>query len=285
MTLLQVPSVWSFLTIPTLLENSVEMNLTSLSGRTALVTGGGRGAGAVIASALAAAGASVVLAARTQSEIDVVAKQLSSDGARVWAFDCDVSDPVSVEALARSTATTAGRIDILVNNAGIGFAAPLGKTSLENWQRIMGVNATGTFLCTRTWLPGMVEGGWGRIINVASVAGLTGDRYISAYAASKHAVLGFTRALAAEVASHGVTVNAVCPAFLDTEMTHATLDRIVASTGRDRGSALDAIVAKSPQKRLITPEEVAAAVVFLCGEHARGITGESLVIDGGELRR
>ncbi|HUE90180.1 MAG TPA: SDR family NAD(P)-dependent oxidoreductase [Vicinamibacterales bacterium] len=261
------------------------MNKPPLMGRTALVTGGGRGAGAVIASALAAVGAAVVLAARTKSEIDVVAERLSANGARVWAFDCDVSDPVSVEGLARSTAATAGRIDILVNNAGIGFAAPLAKTSLEDWQRVIGVNATGTFLCARTWLPGMLESGWGRIINIASVAGLSGDRYISAYAASKHAVVGFTRAMAAEVATHGVTVNAVCPTYLDTEMTQATLDRIVASTGRDRGSALDTIVAKSPQKRLVTPEEVAAAVVFLCGEHARGITGESLVIDGGELRR
>jgi len=261
------------------------MNITSLSGRSALVTGGGRGAGAVIASTLASAGASIVLAARTKSEVDAVAERLSAGGARVWAFECDVSDPASVEVLARSTADTAGRIDILVNNAGIGFAAPLGKTSFEDWQRVIGVNATGTFLCVRTWLPSMLEAGWGRIINIASVAGLNGDRYISAYAASKHAVVGFTRAIAAEVASRGVTVNAICPTFLDTEMTQATLNQIVASTGRDRGSALDAIVAKSPQKRLITPEEVAASVVFLCSEHARGITGESLVIDGGELRR
>jgi NAD(P)-dependent dehydrogenase (short-subunit alcohol dehydrogenase family) len=257
----------------------------ALHGRTALVTGGGRGAGAAIAEALAAAGASVVVASRTVAEVEAVAARLTASGARAWAFPCDVADAEGVAALARAVSAQVPAIDILVNNAGIAFASPLAKTSLDDWQRVMAVNATGTFLCTRTWLPDMLTRGWGRIVNIASTAGLSGDRYITAYTASKHAVVGFTRALAAEVASKGVTVNAICPSYLDTGMTQATLDRISATTGRDRDAALHAIVERSPQKRLVTPAEVAAAVVFLCGEAAQGITGESLVIDGGELRR
>ena len=178
-----------------------------------------------------------------------------------------------------------GPVDILVNNAGIALGAPLAKTSLEEWQRVMDVNATGTFLCTRAWLPAMAARGWGRVVNIASTAGLSGDRYMSAYVASKHAVVGFTRAVAAEVAGKGVTVNAVCPGYLETDMTEGTLNTIVETTGRSRAEALEAIVSRSPQKRLVSADEVAAAVLYLCGEGARGITGTSLVIDGGELRR
>lgn len=263
----------------------MQMIGATLQGRTAIVTGGGRGAGAAIAEALANAGAGVVVASRTMAEVAAVAARLTAAGGRAWAFRCDVADAGSVAALARAAADHAGTIDILINNAGIAFASPLAKTSLDDWQRVLAVNATGTFLCTRTWLPDMAARGWGRIVNIASTAGLSGDRYIAAYAASKHAVVGFTRAVAAEVAGKGVTVNAVCPSYLDTDMTQATLDGITATTGRDRAAALQAIVERSPQKRLVTPAEVAAAVVFLCGEQARGITGESMVIDGGELRR
>jgi 3-hydroxybutyrate dehydrogenase len=261
------------------------MALLPLGGRTALVTGGGRGTGAAIALALTRAGAAVVVAARTKSQVDAVAERLSATGARVSAFQCDVSDLASVAALAEAVGHDVGAVDILVNNAGVAMAAPVAKTTLEDWRRVMDVNATGTFLCTRAWLPAMVAREWGRIVNIASTAGLSADRYISAYAASKHAVVGFTRAVAAEVASEGVTVNAVCPTFLDTEMTDQTLTRIAEKTGRDRAAALESVVAKMPQKRLITPEEVAAAVLFLCTDEARGITGTSLVIDGGELRR
>ncbi|MDP1572359.1 MAG: SDR family NAD(P)-dependent oxidoreductase, partial [Vicinamibacterales bacterium] len=208
-----------------------------------------------------------------------------AQGARAWGLTCDVADEASVEALAAAVRERAGAVDILVNNAGIALAAPLHKTSLADWQRVLGVNATGAFLCTRAWIPGMVDRGWGRIVNVASVAGLSADRYIAAYAASKHALIGLTRAAAAEVASKGVTVNAVCPTYLETEMTEGTLANISSATGRSRADALEAIIARSPQKRLVTPGEVAAAVLYLCGEAARGITGESLVIDGGELRR
>ncbi len=261
------------------------MSEAFLSGRTALVTGGGRGAGAAIAEALARAGAAVVVAARTGSEVEAVAARLTAAGAQAWAFACDVGDAGSIEQLAASVGGHAGPVDILVNNAGIALGAPLARTTLDDWDRVMRVNATGTFLCTRTWVPGMTARGWGRIVNIASIAGLAGDRYLSAYAASKHAVVGFTRAVAAEVAAKGVTVNAVCPTYLETDMTDTSLQAIVEATGRSRAEALESIVARSPQKRLVTPAEVAAAVVYLCSEAARGVTGTSLVIDGGELRR
>jgi NAD(P)-dependent dehydrogenase (short-subunit alcohol dehydrogenase family) len=260
------------------------MSETFLTGRTAVVTGGGRGAGEAIAGVLARAGATVVVAARTRSEVDAVAARLTAEGGRVSAFTCDVASPDSVARL-ESALRGVGPVDILVNNAGVAIGAPLAKTSFEDWQRVFGVNATGTFLCTRAWLPGMAERGWGRVINIASTAGLSGDRYISAYAASKHAVVGFTRAVAAEVAGRGVTVNAVCPGYLDTGMTETTIDMIVAATGRHRDEAVEALVGRSPQKRLVSPEEVADAVLYLCREGARGVTGTSLVIDGGELRR
>ena len=256
-----------------------------LLGRAAVITGGGRGVGAAVAQRLASAGAAVLVAARTASQVEQVAARLRDEGHAAHATICDVSDESSVEALAATARDRLGHVDILINNAGIAAAAPIHRTTLDLWTRMLTVNATGAFLCLKAFLPGMVERGWGRVVNVASIAGLSADRYISAYAASKHALVGLTRAAAAEVASRGVTVNAVCPGYLDTEMTRETIARIVETTGRSEDTAIEAILQRVPQKRLIDPEEVAEAVVFLCGDAARGITGESLVIDGGDLRR
>jgi NAD(P)-dependent dehydrogenase (short-subunit alcohol dehydrogenase family) len=261
------------------------MHELPFEGRGVVVTGGGRGAGAAVARQLAASGASVVVASRTLAEVQAVAGEIEQPGRIARAVCCDVSQPGSVERLARAAEDALGQVDILVNSAGVALSAPFHRTSLDDWHRIMATNATGTFLCMRAFLSPMLERGWGRIVNIASVAGLTGDRYTSAYAASKHAVVGLTRSVAVEVAGRGVTVNAVCPGFLDTSMTAGTIERIVAATGRDRQAAELAILARNPQRRLITPDEVAAAVLFLCGEQARGITGETLVVDGGELRR
>jgi len=254
-----------------------------LEGRTALVTGAGRGIGEAIARALAEAGAAVVVAARTAAAVEAVAARLRAEGRRAWAVPCDVADPGSVEALARTATELAGPIDILVNNAGISGSAPIHRIALEDWNRMLAVNATGTFLCTRAFLPAMTERGWGRVVNIASVAGLAGARYIAAYAASKHAVVGLTRAVAAEVAGRGVTVNAICPGYVDTEMTRRTIETIVERTGRSEREALEALTSMSPQRRLIEPREVAHAILSLCHDDAMGINGQTIVIDGGAL--
>jgi 3-hydroxybutyrate dehydrogenase len=260
-------------------------NGAPLRGCAAVVTGGGRGVGAAVANRLAAAGAAVLVAARTVAEIERVAARLRDEGYTAHAVACDVADESSVGELAAAARVRLGHVDILVNNAGIAASAPVHQTTLETWTRMLTVNATGAFLCLRAFLPDMIERGWGRVVNMASVAGLGGDRYIAAYAASKHALIGLTRAAAAEVAARGVTVNAVCPGYLHTEMTRETIARIVQVTGRSEEAALEELLKRVPQRRLIEPEEVAETVVFLCGDAARGITGASLVIDGGELRR
>ncbi len=259
--------------------------MTDLSGRRAVVTGGGRGAGEAIARSLADAGAAVLVAARTAADVERVAREIGASGGSAWAAVCDVSDETSVRTLAATAARTLGGVDILVNNAGVAMSAAVHATSLDDWERVFAVNVRGTFLCTRAFLPGMVERQWGRVVNIASTAGLRGDRYIAAYASSKHAVLGFTRSVAAEAAQAGVTANAVCPGYLDTDMTRESMARIVEKTGRSKAQALEAIVALNPQRRLIAPAEVAAVVRLLCGADGAGINGEAITIDGGELRR
>ena len=249
------------------------------------MTGGGRGIGAAIAGQLAAAGASVLVAARSRHEVEAVAADLRVAGSRAVAATCDVSDPGAVSELARMASKTLGDVDILVNNAGVAFAAPIHRTSLEDWNRLLSVNATSAFLCVQAFLPGMLERQRGRVVNIASTAGLAGDRYISAYAASKHALVGLTRAAAAETAARGVTVNAVCPGYVATGMTEASVARIAGTTGRSRDAALQALCERNPQGRLVDPHEVAAAVLYLCSDAARGINGVALVLDGGELRR
>jgi NAD(P)-dependent dehydrogenase (short-subunit alcohol dehydrogenase family) len=259
----------------------------SLTERGAVIVGGGRGIGEAVARRLAEAGAGVVVAARSVDDIDAVAATLRGLGVRAWGVPCDVADPASVETLAETSverlATEGLQPDILINSAGIASSAPVTGLSLDEWNRVLTVNATGTFLCTRAFLPGMLERGWGRVVNIASVAGLAGARYISAYAASKHAVVGLTRCVAAEVAGRGVTINAVCPGYVDTEMTAASVSRIARKTGRTEEEALEAILEMSPHGRLIRPAEVADAVAALVAEEAEGMNGEAIVIDGGDL--
>ena len=253
----------------------------SLAGRGAVVTGGGRGIGRAVARALAEQGAAVVVAARSRGEIDAVAEQLRADGHHAHAIRCDVADESSVAGMAGEAAKRLGKVDILVNNAGIASSNPVKRLPLDEWNQIQAVNATGTFLCTRAFLQGMLDRRWGRVINVASVAGLRGLRYAAAYTASKHAQVGFTRALAEEVADQGVTVNAVCPSYVDTSMTERSVARIAERTGGTPAEALGHITALSPQHRLIRPDEIAHVVVMLCGEDAAGISGQAIAIDGG----
>jgi NAD(P)-dependent dehydrogenase (short-subunit alcohol dehydrogenase family) len=247
-------------------------------GGVAVVTGAGRGIGAATARALAEAGLGVILAARSRDQLERQSSALEAMGHRVRAVVCDVTDESGVQSLARE-GKKLGPVTVLVNNAGAAGSMPLVRTPLQDWNRLLAVNATGAFLCTRAFLPGMLERKWGRVVNVASTAGLSGGKYLAAYSAAKHALVGLTRSTAAEVAGTGVTANSVCPGFVDTEMTTETVDRIVARTGRSREEALAAALASAGQTRLISPEEVAAAVLSL-STATHPPNGEALVLDG-----
>jgi NAD(P)-dependent dehydrogenase (short-subunit alcohol dehydrogenase family) len=256
--------------------------MSGLVGRVAIVTGAGRGIGAATARALAAAGCKVVVAARTQDQIARTAADLVAEGHIATAVVCDVTSEASVATLAERAAAL-GPLAILVNNAGTAASMPIVRTSLDDWNRLMAVNATGAFLCTRMALPGMLERGWGRIVNVASTAGLHGARYIAAYSAAKHAVMGLTRSAAAEVDGTGVTVNAVCPGFVDTEMTTASLERIMTKTGRSQDEALASMLAASGQRRLVTAREVAQAIVTLAADATNPPNGQEAILTGNDM--
>lgn len=234
-----------------------------LLGRAALITGGGRGIGAAVAHALAEAGASVVVASRTAREIEAVAGQLRERGHRAHSVVCDVADEAAVEELARRAEGLVGPVDTLVLAAGHGAAAPFERLSVAEWRAMMDAHATGTFLCARALVPGMRARGFGRVIAIASTAGLEGARYISHYCAAKHAVVGFVRAIACELEGSGVTTHALCPGYVDTPMTEQTLEKVMARTGRSREAALAAVLHAAGQERLLRADEVASAALTL----------------------
>ena len=251
-----------------------------LNGKVTLITGGGRGIGRAIALAFAREGARVAVAARTAEQVEQVAAEIGNGAIAVV---CDVSDPQSVTQMFAQTQGHLGNVDILVNNAGIAESATLVTTSDDLWQRHLAINLSGTFYCTRAALPAMLQKKWGRIINVASIAGKAGAPYIAAYSASKHGVMGLTRSVAIEVATSGVTVNAICPGYVDTEMVSRGIDRITTRTGRSADEALESIKKTSPQHRLATPEEVAAVALLLASDEGRGINGQGINVDGGSM--
>jgi NAD(P)-dependent dehydrogenase (short-subunit alcohol dehydrogenase family) len=242
--------------------------------RTVVVTGGAKGIGRATVQRFAALGDRVVALGR---DADALA---ALPAAEAQTHVCDVTDEAAVTRVFGEI----GAVDVLVNNAGMGESAPLHQTTLESWQRHLAVNATGAFLCMRTVIEGMRERGAGAIVTVASTAGRTGVPYTTAYTASKHAVIGLTRAVAAELGGTGVRVNAVCPTFVRTEMTDRSIAHIVARTGRTAHQAEEALAAASPLGRLLEPEEVADAIVHLASPAAAAISGQAWVIDGGGIQ-
>jgi NAD(P)-dependent dehydrogenase (short-subunit alcohol dehydrogenase family) len=248
----------------------------TLNGKHAVVTGASRGIGLAVARALLAQGARVTLMARDAAALEAAAAGLG--GATAWRT-MDVTDPAAVaQAFAQ-----AGAVDILVNNAGQAASAPFGRTDDALWQRMLDVNLTGAYHCIQAALPGMVDAGWGRIVNVASTAGLTGYRYVAAYCAAKHGLVGLTRALALEVAGRGVTVNAVCPGYTETDIVADAVANIVRTTGRSEEQARAGLAAANPQGRLVRPGEVAHAVAWLCMPGAAAMNGQAIAVAGGEV--
>jgi 3-hydroxybutyrate dehydrogenase len=255
-----------------------------LPDRVALVTGGGRGIGRAIALAFAREGAHVAVTARTAAEIDAVAAEVRALGRKALAVPCDVGERAQVDDAVRRVAQGLGPVEILVNNAGVAVSAKLLDTDDALWERHLRVNLTGAFLMTRAVLPGMLAARWGRVVNVASIAARQGYPYIAAYAASKHGLLGLTRALAQEVATTGVTVNAICPGYVATDLTWAAARNIQERTRRTYDEAVRTLADHSPQKRLIEPEEVAALAVLLASDDARGVTAQAWSVDGGAVQ-
>ena len=253
-----------------------------LKGRHALVTGGTRGIGLAIAQSLLQHGAKVTIVARNAATLQQVKTWLDGMG-EVNCIELDITDAAAIPKAFNEAVEKFGLISILINNAGQAHSAPFMKTDIKLLHAMLSVNLSSVLVCTQTVLPGMLEMSWGRIINIASTAGLTGYGYASAYCAAKHAVVGLTRSLALEVAKKGVTVNAICPGFTETDLVHEAIANIVKKTGRSEEQARAELAANNPQGKLIQADEVASAVTWLCLSASSSINGQAIPVDGGEL--
>jgi NAD(P)-dependent dehydrogenase (short-subunit alcohol dehydrogenase family) len=253
--------------------------MSILVGKVALVTGGGRGIGRAVAQVLAEAGAAVAVLGRDKERLDSVRAEIAEQGATALALNCDVTDSNAVNQAFAATHAELGPIDILVNNAGITASVKFAETDDATWDRIMRVNATGAFYCCRAAVPDMLARNWGRIINIASYAALRGIPYSAAYSASKHALLGLTRSLALELARRSITVNAICPGWVETEMVHEALATIIAKTGRSEQAARASLLEMAGQPRMIMPKEVAAVVLRLAGPEGANTNGQAITVE------
>lgn len=256
--------------------------LRPLAGQHALVTGGGSGIGLAIARRLAALGASLTLVGRTLDRLEAAAVALRESTA-CDALQADVGDGEAVRRAFEALDARGHALRILINNAGAAKSAKFADTDAVLWEEMLRINLSGAYHCIRAALPRLVAAGGGRVVTVASTAGLIGYPYVSAYCAAKHGVIGLTRALAAEYALRGVTINAVCPGYTDTDMTQRTVANIVAKTGRTADEARAALAVHNPQQRLVTPDEVAATVAWLCLPEAAAINGQAISVSGGEV--
>jgi NAD(P)-dependent dehydrogenase (short-subunit alcohol dehydrogenase family) len=248
----------------------------------AVVTGASRGIGAAVAAALAGDGVRVSLLGRDRDTVARVARELGGEDVAVG-IAADVTDCASVQAAFTAARNRFGAVQLLINNAGQAASAKFTDTDETLWNRLMAVNVNGPYLCSRQAIPDMLQAGFGRVVSIASIAGLRGAAYISAYASSKHAVIGLTRSLAIEYAARNITVNAVCPGFVDTDIVKSAIANIVSKTGRSESEALAALVAGNPQRRLIQPRELADTVMWLCRPGSESVTGQSIVLAGGEV--
>jgi len=254
-----------------------------LEGRHALVTGAGRGIGASIARRLASLGARLTLCGRTAATLEKSAAELVGAGAQVATAVADIGVREQLEAAVAVARDAFGRIDILINNAGQAGSAPITQRNDALWNQMLAVNLSGTYYGIQAVLPEMIKNDYGRIVNIASTAGLTGYAYVAAYCAAKHGVVGLTRAVAREVATRNITVNAVCPGYTDTDIVHDAARKIAAVTRRSETEAVQAMTKTNPQGRLVQPDEVANAVAWLCMPGSESVTGQSIVVAGGEL--
>ncbi|HEX6779739.1 MAG TPA: SDR family NAD(P)-dependent oxidoreductase [Ktedonobacterales bacterium] len=253
----------------------------TLAGKRAVVTGAGRGIGRSIALALARAGADVGVTARSADDLETLVAEIQALGRRSLAVCCDVTSPEQVQHMEHTLRAGLGGVDILVNNAGNAGSHKFLNHPDDLWHRMLAVNLTSVYYVTKAFVPGLIEQRWGRVITIASIASRLGDRYIAAYTASKHGSLGLTRALAVELMPYNITVNAICPGYVDTPMTDASIANMVARTGMSEAQAREYLEKQSPQHRLIGAEEVAALTVFLAQDSAKGITGQGINLDGG----